>query len=338
MFRRYRRLASSPRRWLNSVESRISPYASFRRQLKSVRRFLYPLPLKVLPKWAQNLSDPERERWASRLGIWAYRSLSAARQRAYSHLHIAYGQTLSPEQFKQIALGSFQNLAFNVLEGALFSQTRIQTLLQSIDTFGWEHVENAYRAGHGAIFVTGHLGNWELAGAYLAQSGYPVNVVARRIYLDPLNLRLVEMRESMGVKTLYREGSMRPMIRSLRNNQFLAVVVDQDVRKVGGIFVEFFGRLAYTPVGPALLALATGAPILVGRDIRDGCRHLITVDPPIYANRDAPHPEEIRRLVTWYTKRLEEFIREHPTQWVWTHRRWRTRPPPSHSPLSIDDT
>jgi KDO2-lipid IV(A) lauroyltransferase len=136
------------------------------------------------------------------------------------------------------------------------------------------------------------------------------------------------MRERMGMKILYRDDSMRSMIRCLQANEFLGILPDQDVRRIGGIFVDFFGRPAYTPVGPALLALATGAPLLVARDVRDGGRHRVMTDPPVYADRKAPREEEVKRLVTHYTKRLEAFIREYPSQWVWMHRRWRTQPPP----------
>jgi Kdo2-lipid IVA lauroyltransferase/acyltransferase len=200
--------------------------------------------------------------------------------------------------------------------------------LEKIDVQGWEHVEAAHRAGSGGIFVSGHIGNWELAPAYGAKRGYTVHVVAKRIYLEALNQKLVEMREKMGVKTIYRDVSMRPMIRCLQRNEFLGIVPDQDVRRIGGIFVDFFGQPAYTPVGPALLALASGAPILMVRDIRKGHRHLIIFDPPLYADRRAPREEEVKRLVIHFTQRLEEFIREHPDQWVWTHRRWKTQPRP----------
>jgi KDO2-lipid IV(A) lauroyltransferase len=199
--------------------------------------------------------------------------------------------------------------------------------MERVQIEGWEHVEAAHRAGLGGIFVTGHLGNWELCAVYVAIRGIPMNVVARRIYLEPLNQRLVTIREGMGVRTLYRDESMRAMIRRLRENEFLGILPDQDVRRIGGIFVDFFGRPAHTPVGPALLCLASGSPLLLARDIREGSRHRITVDPPVWADRSAPREEEVRRLVNLYSQRLEQFVREHPEQWVWMHRRWRTRPP-----------
>ncbi len=300
-----------------------------RRPLKRLRRAIYPLGLRPIEAWVKTLSDEEREIWAKRLGSLVYRVLSSPRGLAIHHLQTALGQTLSADEIRKVAREVFQNLVLNLFECIQFSEMDDEQLLGRIETKGWEHVEAVSRAGLGGIFVTGHIGNWELLAAYTAKMGYATNVVARRIYLEPLNEKLVKMRERMGVKTLYRDISMRSMIRCLQQNQFLGIVPDQDVRRIGGIFVNFFGRPAYTPVGPALLALASEAPIITGRDIRMGRRHLFTFDPPVYANRTLPREEEVRRLVTHYTKRIEEFIREHPSQWVWTHRRWRTQPPSS---------
>jgi len=293
-----------------------------------VRRSFYPLAIGPIEAWAKTLSDRDCEVWANRLGRLAYRFQARARDRAHTHLHRAFGQLWSSQQIESIARRVFQNLAFNFLECLRFDSMDDRQFFGKIEVQGWEHMEAAQRAGRGGIFVTGHIGNWELAAAYAAKRGYAVNVVAKRIYLGALNQKLVEMREKMGVKTIYRDISMRSMIRCLQKNEFLGIVPDQDVRRIGGIFVEFFGRPAYTPIGPALLALASGAPIIIVRDIRMGQRHLVTADPPIYADRKAPREEEVRRLVTHYTKRLEEFIREYPDQWVWTHRRWKTQPPP----------
>lgn len=271
-------------------------------------------------------SGKNREAWARHFGSLAYRVLGAARLRAHDHLHYAFGPSLAAEEVRTIARKCFQNLILNFLECAHFEHFNQGKLLEKTKVEGWEHVEEAYRRGKGAILVGGHLGNWEMAAVSFAIRGYPIQVVARRIYIEALNRTLIKMRERLGVKTLYRDGSMRSMIRCLQNNQFLAILPDQDVKKVQGIFVDFFGHPAYTPTGPALLAIGSGSPILVVRNIRQNGYHLLNVDPPVYANRDAPRDEEVRRLVTHYTRRLEDFIRKDPTQWVWTHRRWRTRP------------
>lgn len=302
-----------------------------RGRLKRARRSLYSLGLKMAEAWALFLSENRYERWGRLLGTWAYWALFSERRKAHRHLEIAYGSVLGASRIRSVAMESFQNLCLSGLECLRFGRLGPDDVLERTMVKGWENVEAALRAGKGGIFVTGHMGNWELAAALVAARGLPMNVVARRIYLEPLDRRLVRIRSRMGVRTLYRDSSMRRMIRCLRENQFLGVLPDQDVRRVGGIFVEFFGRPALTPVGPALLALASGAPLLLARDVRlPHGRHMVTVDPPIYADGQAPREQEIRRLVVLYTRRLEEFVREYPGQWVWMHRRWRTGPCEGH--------
>ena len=308
------------------MSEKFSFQSSFRRRIKKTRRFFYPLALGPLGVWVRSLTDAECETWAKRLGTLCYHVLSRARRRATSHLSKAFGSKVSPEQINQIGRDVFQNLVLNFFECGRFGSVPTEQLLEKISVEGWEHLEAAYQSGRGGVLLGGHIGNWELTAAYIALRGYPIHVVARRIYIDSLNERLVKMRESMGMKILYRDISMRRMIRLLLDNQFIGVLADQDVKDVSGIFVDFFGHPAYTPVGPALLALASGAPIIIIRDVRQGTQHRITVDPPILANREAPRDQEVNRIVSLYTKRLEEIITEHPTQWVWTHRRWHTRP------------
>jgi len=309
------------------MREKFSVRSSFRRRIKKTKRFFYPLALGALGVWVRSLTDAQCETWAKRLGTLSYHVLSKARARTTSNLLRAFGSQLTREQINKIGRGVFQNLALNFFECGRFGSAPTEQLLEKTTVEGWEHVETAYQSGRGGVLLGGHIGNWEWTAAYIALRGYPINVVARRIYIDSLNERLVRMRESMGMKVLYRDISMRRMIRLLLDNQFIGVLVDQDVKDVSGIFVDFFGHPAYTPVGPALLALASGAPIIIIRDVRQGSQHRITVDPPILADRKAPRDQEVNRIVTLYTKRLEECITEHPTQWVWTHRRWHTRPP-----------
>ena len=294
-----------------------------------MRRKLYPVGLIPAEAWIKALSDVECEWWANRLGSLIYWMLPSKRAVATRHLDYAFGATLDRDQARQIIIETFQNLFRNFFECVRMGGMNQNKFLEEVEVHGWEHIEAARRTGRGGILIGGHIGNWELAACYMALRGIPIHVVARRIYLAPLDRKLTEIREKVGVKTMYRHGSMRPMLTCLKNNKFLGILPDQDVKRVKGIFVDFFGHPAYTPVGPALLAMGGGSPILITRHVRKGNRHMIVIDPPIYANREAPRNEEVRRLVTLYTQKLEQFIREYPSQWVWTHRRWRTQPPAS---------
>lgn len=297
-----------------------------KRRLKPLRRSLYPMGVELAKLSVAKLGERASERWAHWLGFLAFQILVKERNRALRQLSFALGAEYEPSGIRKIALESFQSLALSGIECLRMERMHQAEILGLVEIQGWEHVEEARARGRGAIFVTGHLGNWELCAVYVALRGLPMNVVARRIYVEELDRQLVSMRKAKGVQTLYRDQSMRMMLRCLERNEFLGVLPDQDVRRVGGIFVEFFGKPAYTPVGPALLALASRSPLLLARDIRIGTRHRITVDPPVYADPGVPRQQEVKRLASMYTKRLEDFIREHPGQWVWMHRRWRTRP------------
>ena len=299
---------------------------SLRRRLKHLRRSLYPFGVKLAIFLASGIPQGSERKWASVMGDLAYLFLPKQRKLALTHLKMAMGELLDEESRRRIARECFRNLLMTGVECFRLRKMGPDPILRTVEIRGWEHVEDAHRRGKGGIFVTAHLGNWELSAIYVAWRGLPMNVVARRIYLGELDRELVSFRARMGVRTIYRDQSMRVMLRCLQRNEFLGILPDQDVRRVGGIFVEFFGRQAYTPVGPALLAMASGAPLLLARNIRKDKGHLITVDPPLFASPEADREEEVRRLVALYTKRLEEFIRESPEQWVWMHRRWRTSP------------
>lgn len=313
------------------MSAQLSFAKRFIKTAKRARRSFYPVATRLLSHWVLMLP----ERLAKAMGNWvgdaAFFILAKHRRSALEHLSMALGERWDKASLSYTARMCFRNLALTAIECVRLERMGKEKILNMIEIVGWEYVEEARSRGRGGIFVTGHLGNWELSAVYVALRGLPMNVIARRIYIEGLDSQLVELRRRLGVRTIYRDQSMRVMLRCLHRNEFLGILPDQDVRKVGGIFVPFFGRPALTPVGPALLAIASGAPILVARDVRREAGHLITVDPPVYADPKAPKEEEVRRLVTLYTRRLEEFIREFPEQWVWIHKRWKTQPPPTAS-------
>jgi KDO2-lipid IV(A) lauroyltransferase len=297
-----------------------------KRALKGFRRSLYPKAVDIAQWMALTLNEGRLLGVSTSLARLGYLLLLRQRREAEANLELALGDELGKERKRAIMIGMFENLIMGLFECLRLEKMGPGQIASMVEVEGWEHIDEARRLGKGGIFVTGHMGNWELAAAYMALRGVPMNVVARRVYLDSLNERLVRMRMRHGVRTLYRDGSVLAMLRCLKRNEFLGILPDQDVRKVDGIFVDFLGHPAYTPTGPAVLSLATGAPLIPARDLREGLRHRIIIDPPLLPDPRAPREEEIFRLVSLYTKRLEEFILQRPEQWVWIHRRWRTSP------------
>lgn len=189
---------------------------------------------------------------------------------------------------------------------------------------GMEYLEAGVRMGRGVVLMTGHFGNFELLGAWLGRT-FPVDFLVKPLSNPHVERWLAARRAKAGVGSLSTHGSLKRVYQSLRAGRCVAMLADQDARRAG-VFVPFMGQPASTPAGPARLALATGAPIVMGFPVRqpDG-RHILELEPP-----QLPGPEgadAVERLTAWHTSRLEAWVRRFPHQWFWLHRRWKTAPP-----------
>jgi KDO2-lipid IV(A) lauroyltransferase len=185
--------------------------------------------------------------------------------------------------------------------------------------------------GRGMVFVTGHVGSWELLARRIARAGVPNAVIAKSRGDRRLNAMAERFRASGGVTTLWREDpdTGRAIIKTFRAGRALGLLIDQDTR-VQGVFVPFFGRLAYTPRAAADFATRFGAPVVVGTIHRKGPRaedgHLLELVEVPFSSDPPDREAEVLRLTAACTAVLEAAIRRHPAEWVWMHRRWRTRP------------
>jgi len=193
---------------------------------------------------------------------------------------------------------------------------------------GEEHLRAVVEAGRGGILVTGHVGNWELMGAALARRGWRFHVLARALRNALMDRWLLRFRMGCGLETIQRghPGAGWRIRLALREGDLIACLIDQDT-KVDGTFVDFFNRKAHTPTGAVRLALRSGVPLLTAFITRlpDG-RHRIVIDPPMVMTRTANLVDDIVVNTARLTAVIEAQIRRAPEQWVWMHRRWKTRP------------
>lgn len=246
------------------------------------------------------------------------------RRRAMAHLELAYGEGLTTSQRRAITRGMFTHLGR--MAGEALRAPRIMAEHQRYIDFtagSRERYQAAVARGKGIILVSGHIGNWELLGAALAPLGEPLRGVAKPTY-DPRLTRLAHrLRTAAGFDLLWRGD--RPLKDELYDilgrGQTLLLLIDQDM-KVPGVFVDFFGTPAHTPRAPASMALKTGAALLVCHLARNGSRHMLDLQ-----EIPAPPGTEVIPLMQQLSDYLEHAIRAHPSQWVWLHRRWKTRPP-----------
>lgn len=257
-------------------------------------------------------------------GFFAFYFLPRERKKTLEHLRAAFGNK-DEQWIRRTARDNFVHLGKAMLEIALISPRRLSRVFRF---HGREAVQAALKEGKGAIYVTGHLGNWELMAYAGVANGFPLSVIAAPIRPQQINDMIVKLRARMGVKTIVRgtPGAAKELIRVFKENRVLAVLIDQDT-DVEGAFVDFFGKPAWTPTGAASMAVKFGAPILFGHTRRDASNnHEGWIEGPLHASvSSGDEKKEIVAKTALLTKKIETCILNHPEQWVWMHRRWRTQ-------------
>jgi KDO2-lipid IV(A) lauroyltransferase len=272
------------------------------------------------------------------LGVLAFHLAGKTRALALRSLATAFPD-LSEGERLALARRAFVHLGRAALEVAAI-RSYDHRLDRYVELARPDHLASVMARGKGMVFVTGHVGNWELLARRIARAGVP-NAVIAKAGLDARLNRLAErFRASGGVTTLWREdpSTGRAILRTFKAGHALGILVDQDT-DVQGVFVPFFGKEAYTPRAAADLALRFGAPVVVGWVHRKSARpadgHLLhTVEipyDPVPADREA----EVVRVTAACSAALESAIRAHPEEWVWMHARWKTRPP-EEPPVAAD--
>ena len=193
-----------------------------------------------------------------------------------------------------------------------------------IHAVGWEHLDRALQSGKGVIFCGFHLGNWDLAGAMLAVRGYPVTVVVETFSPPKLNQLIQNARTLKGVKIIPLEQAGMKVIRALRNNEILGLLIDRpDIKD--GVPVELCGGITYVPAGAAALALRTGATLLPGFIVRQPDNTFLgTISSPAQIEPTGDFRRDVQALSQKVVACLEGWVRQYPDQWYMFRQVWRT--------------
>lgn len=258
------------------------------------------------------------------LGRLAWSLSARDRGRALEHLSFALPELTEAER-RRIARASFLSAGTNLAELLHFLKRDRQEIHRHLEIHGWENVEAAKESKRSILILTGHCGNWELIGTALHEGGVPPAAVARPLDDVGLQKLLVDLRSHLGTTTIARgtRGSARQLLEVLRGGGALAMLIDQDT-KVDGVWVPFFGRPAFTPVGAAEIALRQKANVIPSFiERRPDGNHLIRFHPALDL------PQDTQEATALMTAKIEEQVRHRPEQWVWWHKRWRRQPPPS---------
>jgi len=262
-------------------------------------------------------------------------SLSAAvhilavtdRRRAAAHVQIAFPE-LKEEEGRRLVRRSARHLGHNLGEVVWLWGADPKEVEAVCSLSGAQHLTRALEAGRGAIIVTGHCGNWELLNARLGVAGFPMTVAVREVDDPRIDRLATALRARFGADVVPRGATAgRRLVAALARNRVDGLLIDQDIKDIPGVFVPFFGRPAWTPSGAATLALRLNCPVFPGfiHRLPDG-RHHAEVHPALPEPTASEHDDRVQELTAAATAAIETQIRSHPEQWVWIHRRWKTRP------------
>ena len=261
------------------------------------------------------------------LGTLGYHVSARYRRVAEKNLLIAYGDALSEPERQVLIQKVFQHFARALLveffKGADFTREEMRRRVRQ-DSFA--PMDEALARGKGVIVVSAHLGNWEWLSKRAAMEGYSIKVVARQSEDPQLNALTDRVRGTNGYTVHPRGDSPRALLKQLRENKIVAIVPDQ---KSEDVWVPFFGKLAGTVAGPAVLALKTGAAILPMFCPRmpDGVYQTVFY-PAILPSPTGDTEADVQRIMAEITADIEDIVRKYPDQWLWLHDRWRVPPPP----------
>jgi Kdo2-lipid IVA lauroyltransferase/acyltransferase len=247
------------------------------------------------------------------------RALPRLRRTAYTNLSFA----LPGADGKAITDGVFDSLARVLLAFAKFPSIRRENVDCWVRCEGLEHYTNALRAGRGVLVATGHLGNWELSAFAHAWLTEPMNVVVRPLDNPLIDVLIQRRRELSGNRSISKREIARPILKALAANQAVGILIDQNWTADTGVFVDFFGAPACTDAGFAKLAARSGAPVIPGFAFcsREERRYVLRFYPPVPITGDAARDTAALQAA------FESIVRAHPSEWLWIHRRWKTRPP-----------
>jgi Kdo2-lipid IVA lauroyltransferase/acyltransferase len=228
---------------------------------------------------------------------------------------------------RRILRGEFTSLGRQLAEMCLFPRYTPENVSKTVVYEGFENFERALARKKGVLFLTAHLGAWELSAFAHSLYGYPLNIVMRPLdnpYLD----RLTHAYRTMHGNRTVDKDFARGLIAAMRKGETVGVLMDTNMIASQGVFVDFFGIKACTASGIARVALKTDAAVVPGFTIWDPAlkKYRLRFDPAVKLIRTADREADVIANTALFTKIIEDYVRRYPEQWLWVHRRWKTRP------------
>ncbi len=277
------------------------------------------IPLAVLPlQWALKAGEV--------LGLLLYYLWGSRRRIAIENLTktVAVGALMISQPAETVIRNNFKNLGKSFAEIIKIYYGSGRKIMDAVHIEGIEHLRAARAKGKGVLLITGHCGNWELLALSAPAMLFPISIVARPINNPYINKFVERARKKYGNSIIYKKGALKPIMQGLKNNDCIGILMDQAVIPEEGYVIDFLGRGAWTTKMPALLARKTGAAAIPAFIHRGNHGHKIRVYPEVELSAVADDKEKALKVDTErFSGFIEEYIREHPVEWLWIHRRWK---------------
>jgi KDO2-lipid IV(A) lauroyltransferase len=243
------------------------------------------------------------------------------------NLEMAFPEMPATER-RRILRGEFVSLGRQLAEFCLFPTYTRENVGRVVIYDGFENFERARAKGKGVLFLTGHLGGWELSSFAHSLQGHPLQIVMRGLdnpYVD----RLVQSYRTMhGNSVVDKDDFVRGLLAAMKKGETVGILMDTNMTPPQGVFVDFFGIPACTANGLARIAMRTDAAVVTGFCVWDSVlrKYRLRFDPAVELVRTGDDDADILTNTGRFTLKIEEFVRKYPEQWLWVHRRWKTRP------------
>jgi KDO2-lipid IV(A) lauroyltransferase len=256
-----------------------------------------------------------------------YLAFGRLRRVGLRNLELAFPES-SLEQRKIILRGLYRSLGRQLVEFSRMKRYTPENTKNFIRTEGLENYLEANARGKGVFIVTGHLGAWELSSFYHSMMGYPMGMVIRRLDNKPLDSFVNNIRCLHGNKVLHKDDFARGLLKAMGAGETVGILMDTNMTPPQGVFVDYFGVQACTGSGLARVALKTGAAVLPGFMVWSDAekKYILQFGKEIELKRSGDNEADIVAATQACTRAIESWVRKYPDQWLWIHRRWKTRP------------
>lgn len=257
----------------------------------------------------------------------SYYAASQSRKKTIENLTLAYGNEKDPTEIRAMAKRVFTMIGKNAADVIWSFRITSRKAYEKMRVVkGAEHVEKAYAKGQGVLFLTAHIGAFELCATEMAMRGYKPLIIGTALKDARLTDLLWRQRSKLGASAIERGKETMRLLKTLKSGGTVAILIDQDTR-VKSVFVDFFGKPCATPIGAAVLSLKTGAAVVpVFLHLRDDGLQQIDCYPEVELVRTGNEQQDIIANTQKFTSLIESEIRKYPEQWVWLHERWKTKP------------